>query len=37
MLSMAHVLIPQSDLRFSKQTDAGNETGHTAFELLTAR
>ena len=23
MLSMGHVLIPQSDLRFSKQTDAG--------------
>jgi pre-mRNA-processing factor 8 len=23
MLSMGHVLIPQSDLRWSKQTDAG--------------
>jgi pre-mRNA-processing factor 8 len=23
MLSMGHILIPQSDLRFSKQTDAG--------------
>ena len=23
MLSMGHVLIPQSDLRFSKQTDSG--------------
>lgn len=23
MLSMGHILIPQADLRFSKQTDAG--------------
>ena len=23
MLSMGHILIPQSDLRYSKQTDAG--------------
>ena len=26
MLSMGHVLIPQSDLRWSKQTDVGGRT-----------
>jgi pre-mRNA-processing factor 8 len=40
MLSMGHVLIPQSDLRYSKQTDAGGVThfraglSHDADQLI---
>jgi len=34
MLSMGHVLIPQSDLRWSKQTDVGGRFSFTPWRLL---